>query len=230
MKTAKHIVITGTTRGLGRALAKEFARLGHRVSGCGRSADAVETRNREASAGEHHAVVDVTDAAAVEEWARERIAAEGVPDLLVNNAGLINRHAPLWEVPPEEFRTMWEVNVFGVFNVCRAFLPAMVARREGVVVNFSTGAGVKGFPEIGPYCTTKHAVEGLTKSLAEDLPEGMAAVPFQPGVVQTDMLHSHYGPRAAEYPEPHRWAPKAAPFLLDLSARDNGQSVRLAAV
>ena len=230
MKTAKSIVITGTTRGLGRALAKEFARLGHRVSGCGRSSDGVETGNRNASPGEHHAVVDVTDPVAVDTWARERIAEEGAPDLLLNNAGLINRHAPLWEVPAEEFRRLWEVNVFGVFNICRAFLPAMVARGRGTVVNFSTGAGVKGFPEIGPYCATKHAVEGLTKSLAEDLPEGMAAIAFQPGVIRTDMLRSHYGPRAEEYPDPDTWAVKAAPFLLDFSAEDNGRSIRIPAV
>jgi NAD(P)-dependent dehydrogenase (short-subunit alcohol dehydrogenase family) len=217
---SRNIVITGVTRGLGRALALEFAALGHRVSGCGRSGSEIGPRGS-------CAAVDVTDEAAVRAWAREREAAEGPPDLLINNAGVINRHARLWEVPLDEFRRMWEVNVLGVFHVCRAFLPAMVARGTGVVVNVSTGAGVRGFPEIGPYCTTKHAVEGLTRSLAEELPEGMAAIPFQPGVVQTDLLHRHYGTRAAAYPEPDEWARVAAPFLLDLSARENGQSIRM---
>lgn len=212
---------------MGRALAKELARLGHRVSGCGRSEEAVAKINGEGSGREHHSAVDVTSEADVVEWAEERTAAEGPPDFLVNNAGLINRHARLWEVPPEEFKRIWEVNVFGVFNVCRAFLPRMVARKKGVVVNVSTGAGVKGFPEIGPYCTTKHAVEGLTRSLAEELPAGMAAIPFQPGVVRTEMLRSHYGARAEEFPEPETWAKTAAPFLLNLSAKESGRSIRL---
>ena len=223
----RHIVVTGATRGLGRALAKAFASMGHRVSGCGRSAEAVDTLNREALPAEAYAVVDVTDETAVARWAESRVEAEGPPDLLVNNAGRINRHAPLWKVPVEEFRSMWEVNVLGVFYVCRAFLPGMVERKTGIVVNFSTGAGVKGFAEIGPYCTTKHAVEGLTKSLAEELPDGMAAIPFQPGVVQTDMLRSHYGARASEFPDPQMWAKTAAPFLLNLSASENGHSIRL---
>ncbi len=223
----RHIVVTGATRGLGRALAKTFGEMGHRVSGCGRSAGAVKALNDEATASASYAAVDVTDEQAVGAWAKTRIEAEGPPDLLINNAGRINRHARLWEVPPEEFRLMWEVNVLGVFYVCRAFLPSMVGRGAGVVVNFSTGAGVRGFPEIAPYCTTKHAVEGFTKSLARELPAGMAAIPFQPGVIRTDMLRGHYGERADDFPEPEVWAKTAAPFLLELSAKENGQSIRL---
>ena len=224
---SKFIAITGSTRGLGRALAAEFVRLGHRVSGCGRSADSVEALNRAAASGEKHAVVDVTDPSSVNAWARDCLDSNGPPDLLINNAALINRHAPLWQVAPEEFRSLLEVNVVGVFNVCRAFVPAMIERGAGVIVNMSTGAGVRGFAEIGPYCTTKHAVEGFTKSLAEELPAGMAAIPFQPGVVRTDMLRSHYGERASEYPAPERWATVAAPYLLRLSSGENGQSLRL---
>ena len=227
---AKAIVITGTTRGLGRALALELGRLGHRVSGCGRSTDAVDGLNREAGGHQQHAVVNVTDPQSVADWARKCLERDGPPDLLINNAGIINRHAPLWQVPLEEFRALWEVNVIGVFNVCRAFVPAMVERGTGVIVNMSTGAGVRGFALIGPYCTTKHAVEGFTKSLAEELPEGMASIPFQPGVVQTDMLRSHYGERAADYPTPDRWARVAAPYLLKLSSRESGQSLRLPVV
>src|SRR5450755_2455032 len=175
--TARRIVLTGATRGLGRALTEQFAALGHTVLGCGRSMEDVE-RLRLAYAPPHDfAVVDVTDAAGVQAWADRLLEAGGPPDLLLNNAALINRNAVLWEVAAAEFNAVVDVNIKGVANVLRAFLPVMVARKAGVVVNFSSGWGRGTSPEVAPYCATKWAIEGLTRALAQELPRGMAAVP-----------------------------------------------------
>jgi NAD(P)-dependent dehydrogenase (short-subunit alcohol dehydrogenase family) len=220
---AKVVVLTGATRGLGRALAGELVRLGHVVLGCGRDADAVAELARRLGPPHDFAVVDVADGGRVRAWADRLLAAHGPPDLLLNNAALINANAPLWEVPAEEFDTLIDVNVKGVANVLRAFVPAMVARRSGVLVNFSSGWGRSTSPEVAPYCASKWAVEGLTQALAQELPPGMAAVPLNPGIIDTDMLRSCFGNGAASYPRADAWAKKAAPFLLGLGPRDNGK-------
>ena len=78
---------------------------------------------------------------------------------------------------------------------------------------------------MAPYCATKWAIEGLTQSLAQELPEGMAAVPLNPGVINTDMLRSCFGPSAADFVSAEEWAEIAIPFLLELGPGHNGQSL-----
>lgn len=219
------IVVTGATRGLGRALVSQFAALGHTVVGCGRSQEHV--RELAAAFGPPHrfAALDVRDASAVRRWADETVRAVGPPDLLINNAALMNAPASLWNVPEDEFAALVDVNVKGVFHAIRAFLPAMAARQSGVVVNLSSGWGRSTSPRVAPYCATKFAVEGLTKALAQELPPGMAAVPLNPGVIDTDMLRQAWADEAGGYPTAERWAAKAAPFLLALGPKDNGKSL-----
>jgi NAD(P)-dependent dehydrogenase (short-subunit alcohol dehydrogenase family) len=147
------------------------------------------------------------------------------PDLLINNAGVINRNAPLWEVSADEFSKVLDVNVDGTANVIRAFLPAMIASGHGVIVNMSSGWGRSTAPKVAPYCASKWAVEGLTQALAQELPPGLAAVTVSPGVVDTDMLRSCWSDSAANCPSPEDWAPAAADFFLSLSGRHNGQSL-----
>jgi len=219
------IVLTGATRGLGRALVPHFARAGHTVAGCGRSADHVAALRQQFGPPHRFAALDVTDAAAVEAWAREVLAAVGPPDLLVSNAAVMNPLGPLWAIPAADFDRVIDVNVKGVANAIRAFVPAMVARKGGVVVNLSSGWGRSTSPEVAPYCASKFAVEGLTKALAQELPGGMAAVPLNPGVIDTDMLRSAWGDGAGSYPSADQWAKRAAPFLLNLGAKDNGKSL-----
>jgi NAD(P)-dependent dehydrogenase (short-subunit alcohol dehydrogenase family) len=110
-----------------------------------------------------------------------------------------------------------------VANVLRHFLPAMIERRQGVIVNFSSGWGRSTDAEVAPYCATKWAIEGLTQALAQELPASMAAVPLNPGVINTDMLRSCFGASADAYPDASTWAAGAVPFLLEISARHNGQ-------
>ena len=223
--TSRRVVLTGATRGLGRAMAGCFAALGHTVFGCGRSSAEVARLKQLLGAPHEFAVVDVTRADQVDAWAADLLGRHGPPDLLLNNAGVIHHNACLWEVPPEEFDRVLDVNVKGVANVLRAFLPAMVERGRGVVVNFSSGWGRSTSPEVAPYCASKYAIEGLTQALAQELPEGMAAVPLNPGIIDTEMLRTCFGDSAAAYPSPEEWAKRAVPFLLRLGPGDNGKSL-----
>lgn len=223
--TNRRILITGVGRGLGLAMTEKFIELGHTVVGCSRQQPHVETLLKQFGEPHHFSVVDVADEAAVGRWATTILAAGGPPDLLLNNAAVVNRNAPLWEVPPDEFSRVIDVNIRGIFNVLRHFLPAMIKRGTGTIANFSSGWGRSTSPEVAPYCATKYAVEGLTLALAQELPEGMCAVPLNPGIINTDMLQSCFGGNADSYPTPQEWALKAVPFLLKLGPRDNGRSL-----
>jgi NAD(P)-dependent dehydrogenase (short-subunit alcohol dehydrogenase family) len=215
------VVVTGVSRGLGRALTEKFAAGGHTVLGCGRSREAGDELRRRLGPPHDFDAVDVADTAQVAAWAARLLAAYGPPDLLVNNAALLNRPAPLWQVPAAEFDQLIDVNVKGVANVLRHFLPAMVAKNHGVVVNFSSGLGRSAAGEVAPYCASKFAVEGLTQALSQELPRGMAAVALNPGVIDTDMLRL-WGASGGN-PSPAEWAERAVPFLLQLGRKDNGR-------
>ena len=99
----------------------------------------------------------------------------------------------------------------------------MIERGQGVIVNFSSGWGRSVSADVAPYCASKWAIEGLTRALAAELPTGLAAVPLNPGIVNTDMLQICFGDGAAGYPDAEAWAESAVPFLLELGPKDNGQ-------
>ena len=225
--SARTIVLTGVTRGLGRALARELARGGHTVIGCGRSREGIDALARELGAPHDLESVDVAADAAVERWAQRVLALHGPPDLLLNNAALMNPSAELWRIPARDFDALIDVNIKGVANTIRRFAPAMLARRSGVIVNFSSGWGRSTDAKVAPYCATKFAVEGLTQALAQELPRGLAAVALSPGVIDTDMLRQCWADEAGQYPKPEVWARKAAPFLLALGPKDNGKSLEV---
>lgn len=218
----RRIVITGVSRGLGRALVDGLIERGHVVCGCARSAEAIAELGRQYPSPHSFAVVDVSRDAEVRAWAKG-VLANGPPDLLVNNAAVINRNSPLWKVPEQEFSQVVDVNIKGVVNVLRHFVPAMVKQGRGVIVNISSGWGRSVSPEVAPYCATKWAIEGLTRALAEELPAGMAAIPLNPGIIDTEMLQACWGEGAHNYPDAADWAQRAVPLLLRLGPKDNGQ-------
>jgi NAD(P)-dependent dehydrogenase (short-subunit alcohol dehydrogenase family) len=152
------------------------------------------------------------------------LEAIGPPDLLINNAAVINRPQRLWTISAAEFDNVIDVNVKGVANVLRHFVPAMVARRRGVIVNLSSGWGRSTAPEVAPYCASKFAIEGLTKALAQELPSGMAAIPLNPGVIDTAMLRVVWSEEAGNYISPQEWSRVAIDYVLRLGPADNGQS------
>ncbi len=224
MPSTKRIVITGVSRGLGRALTEGLVSLGHVVLGCGTNQEAIAGLTAAHASPSRFQVCDVTQDADVQAWAKVVLAA-GPPDLLINNAAVINPNAPLWKVSADEFQSVVDVNLCGVVNVIRHFAPAMIAKQSGVIVNLSSGWGRSASPEVAPYCCTKWGIEGLTQAFSQELPRGMAAVALNPGVIDTDMLRSCFGGNASSYPSPQRWAEKAVPFLLGLAAKDNGKAL-----
>lgn len=219
------IVITGVTRGLGLAMAEKFIELGHVVAGCGRASAPIAELQQRCGAPHSFAAVDVSQDDAVQTWAARVLAEHGPPDLLLNNAAVVNQNAPLWQVPAEEFSRVIDVNIKGVVNCIRHFVPAMLERGSGTIVNFSSGWGRSTSPEVAPYCATKWAIEGLTQALAQELPRGMAAIPLNPGIINTDMLQSCFGKGAQRFPTPREWAQGAVPFLLKLGPDQNGQAL-----
>ena len=141
MSNTKRIVVTGCSRGLGRALVDEFINAGHRVASCSRSADQIATLSQAYSDDHQFHVLDVSDEAAVAQWSQQLIRAFGVPDLVINNAAIICQPAPLWEVPADDFQKLVNVNIVGVHAIIRNLLPSMLERAQGVVVNVSSGWG-----------------------------------------------------------------------------------------
>ena len=221
----KFVLITGATHGLGKAMVREFIALGHTVAGCGRSADAIAKLEKEFGKPHSFYTCDVRSDGDVKKWAAQTVKQHGPPDLLLNNAATINRNSPLWKITAEEFDAVVDTNIKGVANVLRHFVPAMIERKHGIIVNFSSGWGRSVDAEVAPYCATKWAIEGLTKALALELPDGMAAVPLNPGVIDTRMLRSCFGGSAAGYPTAEEWARTAVPFLLKVTANVNGESL-----
>ena len=221
----KIVVITGATRGLGRALVEGLVQQGCIVAGCGRTESKVRELTQKFGDPHRFAVVDVADDESVKQWAGESLTALGPPALLLNNAALINQNAPLWKVSAAEFGAVIDVNIKGVANVIRHFAPAMIARQAGVIVNWSSGWGRSTAPDVAPYCATKWAIEGLSQALAQELPAGMACIALNPGIINTEMLQSCFGGSASSFPSPERWAKSAVPFLLKLGPKDNGKSL-----
>ncbi len=222
----KRIVVTGVSRGLGLAMVEGFIAAGHIVAGCARSEKSLVALRKNWPAPHQFTAVDVSDDGQVAQWATATLAALGGVDLLINNAALMNRNAPLWQVPAEEFSQLIDVNIKGVANVIRHFVPHMVERQTGVIVNFSSGWGRSTSPEVAPYCASKWAIEGLSQALAQELPEGMASVAFNPGIIDTEMLRSCFGPSAGSYPDAEDWGARTVPYLLRISARDNGKPLK----
>ena len=187
----KTVLVTGGSRGIGRSIVELFARDGADVVFFyrGEAAAAAEVVEHARAAGLKVKAeqVDVTDAKAVGA-AVERLAGEwGRIDVLVNNAGVI-RDNLLGLLEDEDIRVVLETNVGGVFNVTRAVVPHMIARRAGKIVNLSSVSGEKGGRGQTNYAASKGAINALTRALAVELaPRKITVNCVAPGVIETEM-------------------------------------------
>ena len=179
-------MVTGASSGFGKTITAEALRRGDRVAATVR-----DTATLDALAQAHPqtllpVLMEVTDPESVETVvSRTRDWAGGI-DVLVNNAGY-GLHGAIEEVSHEEMLHQYDVNVFGLMRVTRAVLPIMRARGHGHVVNISSIGGLLSNPGSGVYCSTKHAVEGLTEALRQELePLGITALLVEPGPFRTD--------------------------------------------
>ncbi|WEO95165.1 SDR family oxidoreductase [Streptomyces sp. FXJ1.172] len=226
--TTAPVVISGVSRGLGEALARRFAELGHPVAGCGRDRTALDRLRADLGEGHLITVADVTDADAVETWAEQTVAGLGAPALVVANAGYISPQTPVWETSPADFRTTVDVNIVGVYTLARAFLPRIAAGGTFVAVSSGWGRNPRG--RLAAYTASKFAVEGFTKAIAQEAEEllpGVTAVAVDPGGgVDTDMLATCLPDEHSGYPGPRAWARAAADYLLHQAPKEpNGASL-----
>lgn len=219
------IWLTGCSSGLGWAMVGEFVKAGHTVAGCARRSDLIEALRNEFPEKNKFSVVDVSSDRESRDFCKAAFESTGSPDFLINNAAIINSSSPLWEIPAKDFDELMAINVGGTANMIRHAIPYMAEVRKGIIVNISSGWGRSTSPEVAPYCASKWAIEGLTQSLAQELPFGLAAVSLNPGIIDTKMLRSCFGEESAHYREPEEWATTAVPFILNLGIESNGCSL-----
>lgn len=184
-------LVTGSSRGLGRALALALADAGARVIVHGRDADAIARTAEETASrsGQEPASIsfDVTDAGAVESAVARIVSDYGTPDILVNNAGL-QRRAPFAEYPVEHWDALVASNLSSVFYVSRFLVPAMIERGSGKIVNIGSVQSLLARQTIAAYSATKGGVAQLTKGMAADLAgHNIQVNAISPGYFATEM-------------------------------------------
>ncbi|MCX4738509.1 3-oxoacyl-ACP reductase FabG [Streptomyces antibioticus] len=192
MQENRCVLVTGGSRGIGRAIAVRLARSGHAVGFCSRAADeaALETARLVAEAGApvHHAVCDVTDADAVRAFVEECEEKLGPPYGVVNSAGVL-RDRPMALMSARDWQSVVGTSLDGAFHVSRAVLRGLISRRAGAIVNVSSVIGVYGNPGQTNYATAKAGLNGLTRALAKEVaPYGVRVNAVAPGFIDTDML------------------------------------------
>ena len=186
----KVAVVTGAGRGIGRAVALAYARMGADVACVSRTeensakvAAEVEALGRKAWA----LAVDVSDTAAVDAAAKEILESAGRVDILVNNAG-VTRDNLLMRMSEEEWDTVLNTNLKGAFNFTRAFSRPFIRQRSGRIINIASVIGLIGNAGQSNYAASKAALIGFTKSIAKELaPRGITVNAIAPGFIETDM-------------------------------------------
>ncbi len=188
--TPRTALVTGAARGIGLACAQRLRREGCSVFGVDLAPmDAVEDQYDDVASA------DVSNSAAVSAL-RDRF---GDVDIVINSAGIVGPNKPMWEVSDDELRQTVDINLFGVFNVMRAFIPAMIANGWGRIVNIASIAGKEGNPNLAAYSASKAAVIGLTKSVGKELATtGVLVNSVAPAVIATEMNEST-APDVLEY-------------------------------
>jgi len=200
----KVTIVTGAASGIGAAIAEAFAEAGAivYVADINEAAGAQQAERLRAAGGRAKtAVLNVADAASCEALVARVLNENGRCDALVNNAG-VGHVGTILTTPPEELERLWSINVRGMYHLCRAVLPSMVARKRGAIINMASALGLIAMEDRFAYTVTKHAVVGLTRSMAFDLgTTGVRINCICPGRVETPFVQA----RLAEYPDPEKF-------------------------
>src|SRR5436305_6483469 len=191
----RNAIVTGGARGIGFAIAKRMLASGAAVllwdadaAALDKAAAALKSQGK-SDGRVHTASVDVTDEAAIAHAVETAIGDFGKIDILVNNAGITGGNAPLWELTPEVWRRVVEVNLVAPYLVCRALVPHMAAAGYGRIVNIASIAGKEGNPNASHYSASKAGLIALTKSLAKELAtKGVLVNAVTPAAAKTAMF------------------------------------------
>jgi len=184
-------IVTGGARGIGRAIVERLLASGASVAIWDLDAKVAEEAAHElAAAGKVVAVaVDVTALASVTQAVAATVAALGGIDILVNNAGIAGANATVWQLDPEEWKRVLEINLNGPFLCCHEVVPEMLKKGYGRIVNIASIAGKEGNPNASHYSASKAGVVALTKSLGKELAQkGVIVNCVTPAVIETDIL------------------------------------------
>lgn len=205
-QATKRIVITGSTRGIGKGMAREFLQRGHQVMISGRSQQSVDAALAElGGAGEQlaGAPCEVASLGQVQALWDAALAAFGGVDVWINNAGIANRRAPIGELDPDEIRAVPETNVLGTMYGAKVALAGMTAQGHGFIYNFEgLGSDGRTMPGLSLYGATKYAITYFTKCLIKEVKETPVKVGYlSPGIVLT-----HLSMGDAEHMPPERVA------------------------
>lgn len=222
----KHILITGASRGLGRALALVCHQRGARLSVCARSSEPLlELASQTRALG---AALDVSDSDAVSRWIAAAVSQYGPIHAVINNAALLGPMVPLKDYPAKTFSRLLDVNIHGAFVVTQTALPHMV-RPGGIFCQMTSFLGHNALPNYGAYCVSKFGLEGLTYLLAaEHGEEGLISCAVDPGRVQSQMLQAALGQDdVTEFTPADEAAHTLADLLEKLSSQDNGKLIEL---
>lgn len=192
--TGKTALVTGSSRGIGKALATALAQAGASVAVHGRNAETAEataTEIAEATGAETFGITfDVTSEKEVAEGAAKLTEHWGTPDILVNNAGMQKR-AKFSEFPLSDWQELLQVNLTSAFLVSRAFAPGMEARGSGKIINIGSVQSQLARPSITPYSATKGGMVMFTKGLCADLsPLGIQVNAIAPGYFATELTQA----------------------------------------
>jgi 3-oxoacyl-[acyl-carrier protein] reductase len=189
--TGKVAMVTGASRGIGAAAAQALARAGASVVLVARNAKQLETNARLITAGGGKAFAfgcDVSDYAACQRMVHETASHFGPPDMLVNNAGVIEPIGMVAAADPQEWARSIEINLIGAYYAIRAVLPVMLERGRGDIINVSSGAALRPQEGWSAYCAGKAGLSMLTRSIdLEHRAAGIRVFGFQPGTTDTDM-------------------------------------------
>jgi 3-oxoacyl-[acyl-carrier protein] reductase len=182
-------IVTGAANGIGEVISRRLANAGARVA----IADIDDQAAAEAAEriGKHAFPLhlDITDANSVRQAIETLLARTQSLEIVVNNAGLAGKAAPVWEQTDDDWNRALAINVTGPFFMCRAVMPHMRSRRYGRVVNIASIAGKEGNPNMAAYSASKAAIIGLTKSVAKEVAtEGICVNAVSPAVIRTKML------------------------------------------
>lgn len=190
-------LVTGAGNGLGAAIAAHLAADGARVILVGRRLQPLQQTAQLIGTDTRCETADVSDTASVEALA-SALAGEEI-SIVVNNAGVPGPVRPLVDITPQEWEEVFAVNVRGTFLMCRAFLPAMVERGEGDVINVASVSGKRPLPRRTPYCASKMAVIGLTSALAFEVgQQGVRVNTLSPGPVEGDRMERNFALEAEQ--------------------------------